>query len=493
MKKVMIIGIDSLEPGLLARFGEVLPNFNTLRRSSPSIKLHSIFPPDTIPAWATIFTGLNPARHGLIYAADVFGSSWQTISTIDVNIFKGNTFWDIAGGSGRRVGVVLPKLAYPPWPVNGAMVSRSMENRCATYPDELYSRYDVAAVEGFAGLHPGMNKLHLLAADVRRVALAESRIALQVSQDMDWDLFFVYFGWLDTIQHFFWRFWDETDPTYPGPGPYENVIREFYQLHDRMVGDLMHAHPHSVTIVLSDHGHGMRPPKTVNINEYLRQNGLLVSRGGRLNLAPVVLERVKRQVLDFSHQHELDYWLMRLATKTPLLRSQTKAIYTSESSIDVEKTQAQLSAFMGPKSYSYGGIVIQLDHVENSTYERLRERVINALTELREPRTGQKLVLWARRREEIYAGEFISRYPDVVFELEEGYGVHWGIHCPLIGTAYEHNLASGGHKKEAVFLASNLDRSVSRHDMVLMDVAPSILDLLGIKSGKEFDGRSIFK
>jgi len=102
------------------------------------------------------------------------------------------------------------------------------------------------------------------------------------------------------------------------------------------------------------------------------------------------------------------------------------------------------------------------------------------------------LMDWICRREELYTGPYISHFPDVLFELKDGYGVYWGIHTPLLGTAYEHNLASGGHKKDAVFLISGTDRGTVRREMTLMDVAPTILDLLGVESDFGFDGRSIF-
>jgi predicted AlkP superfamily phosphohydrolase/phosphomutase len=99
---------------------------------------------------------------------------------------------------------------------------------------------------------------------------------------------------------------------------------------------------------------------------------------------------------------------------------------------------------------------------------------------------------WVCRREDLYSGPHISQFPDIVFELEDGYGVYWGIHTPLVGTAYEHNLASGGHKKDAVFLLSGTDRHPRSREMTLMDVAPTILDLLGMKEDFGFDGHSIF-
>ena len=111
---------------------------------------------------------------------------------------------------------------------------------------------------------------------------------------------------------------------------------------------------------------------------------------------------------------------------------------------------------------------------------------------MRSPDEDAPLMSWICKREDLYSGPHISQFPDLVFELKEGYGVYWGIHTPLVGTAYEHNLASGGHKRGAVFLLSSADRKPLRNGMTLMDVAPSILDLLGTTNDFGFDGGSIF-
>jgi predicted AlkP superfamily phosphohydrolase/phosphomutase len=208
-----------------------------------------------------------------------------------------------------------------------------------------------------------------------------------------------------------------------------------------------------------------------------------------------VVGKLKAILLDFVHRHELDYWLLSLATSKPLA-SMSKKVYVSSGSIDMEKTMAFLSSFAGAKSYSHGGLEIAANNASGMSYEDLRSELIKELSELTEPCTGEKLMSWVRRREELYSGPYLSRYPDIVFELREGYGAHWEVDSPLMGTAYEHNIAPGGHKKDAVFLMSRLDgRTCARTDMTLMDVAPTIMDFLGLDTAAypEFDGSSIME
>jgi predicted AlkP superfamily phosphohydrolase/phosphomutase len=505
VSKVLVIGIDSLEPTLLRKFERDLPNLTRLRQQSPEIRLQCVFPPDSIPAWVSIHTGLNPAQHGVIHVFDVFETQWQDILSIDPSAFQGRTFWDYASQAGKRVLVLFPFVAFPPWNVNGLMVGRAMADRrrdggspwqtereLQACPAEAQGQYALPPfLKEVSGKHPGINNLGARTREVHEELREKARLGLALSGSVDWDLFFIFFGSLDVVQHSLWRYMDQSDPTYPGPNPLQDLIRETYKVLDDVVGRLIDQHPEATLVVLSDHGHGMRPTKTVNINELLRQMGLLAAKGHRWNPLPRVMEGLKRTVLDFVHDRELDYWLLALG-KTPLASSASKGLYMSTASIDMDRTVAYLSSFAGAKSYSHGGIEIRRDRLGDSEYEHLRDRLIEELAHMRSPEEGTPLMSWICRREDLYSGACISQFPDVVFELQDGYGVYWGIHTPLIGTAYEHNLASGGHKKDAVFFVSGADRRPTRNEMTLMDVAPTTLDLLGMENDHLFDGRSIF-
>lgn len=501
----MTIGIDSLDPGLLVKYEKDLPNFTKIRKKSPAIHSSSVFPVDSIPAWVSIYTGLNPAKHGIIHSFDIFGSSWKNIVGIDVNVFKERTFWDTASAGGKNVCVLFPFLADPPWKVNGLMVGRSTDEfpipgeaswvirkDITTYPAKAWAEYGIPeSVKGVKGRPPSKKDFDKYIEVLKANTIEEGNLALRLSKEADWDLFFMMFSWLDIVQHFFWRYCDEEDPTYPGENPFQDVIKEFYLIYDAILGEFMTAHPECTTIVFSDHGHAMRPVRTVNINEVLRKKGLLKPRSGAINPAPFILENLKRISLDFIRKFELDHLMVR-ASRTKVLSSISKDIYMSSASIDLDRSTAYLSSFAGPKSYSHGGIEVNEDNMDGRSYEELRTMLIAELSGLEEPETGQKLVKWVCRREELYQGPNIHLYPDIVFELVEGYGVYWGIHTPLIGTAYEHKLASGGHHRDAVFLLANCTEQPNRYSISVMDIAPTILHLMDLKPEEEIDGKSIF-
>ena len=65
-----MIGIDALDSVTLAKFETELPNLRMLKQRSPALRLTSVYPPDSHTCWASIYTGLNPAKHGIVQFID---------------------------------------------------------------------------------------------------------------------------------------------------------------------------------------------------------------------------------------------------------------------------------------------------------------------------------------------------------------------------------------------------------------------------------------
>ena len=52
--KLVVIGIDGFDPILISEWERELPNLQSIKDQGLSLPLRSVFPPDSIPAWATI-------------------------------------------------------------------------------------------------------------------------------------------------------------------------------------------------------------------------------------------------------------------------------------------------------------------------------------------------------------------------------------------------------------------------------------------------------
>ena len=108
---------------------------------------------------------------------------------------------------------------------------------------------------------------------------------------------------------------------------------------------------------------------------------------------------------------------------------------------------------------------------------------------------NEKVFEWVCEREELYEGEYINKYPDILFKLKEGYGAGWAIKVPIFSETAAHNFFPGTHRGDTpVFFMLNLgEKECDRENITLMDVAPTVLDILGIEEDFGFDGECIFK
>jgi len=505
MGKIVMIGIDAFDSILLSRFESELPNLRELKRNAAQINMKSVFPPDSPTAWATIYTGLNPAQTGIIYFRDPLDEkSFVTLTDDAENAIhsrlRGMCFWDYLGRYQKKVCVILPYAVYPPWPVNGIMVCTSMRHlgrtrAPQTYPPQIGRDYDLDKLNTIqATSSPKASSLYRLIDRGKNLLASEFSFGLDMFRKDNWDLFFMYSSVLDFIQHCFWAHYDESDPTHIINNPFKDVIKEFYILYDNKIGEFLSAvSPDTSIIIFSDHGHGMRPVQLVNINEILRREGYLISTGGQnqQNRSNYLMEGAKRAAARIITNHGFAV----IAAKLVKLFPWVKRIYAMPSGVDWGRTIACVSDLSGIKAYSYGGITINKERIQDSDYEKLRRSIIVKLSSIIVPNTGKNLMKWICRREDLYHGEYLARYPDIVFELQEGYGIGWSIHGPIVGTSQTHGLNPGSHKADSpVFLFSNSgNHRVVRHNMTLEDIAPTILELLNVKDNYYFDGKSIFQ
>ncbi len=64
-KKIIVLGIDGMDPGFLERHWDALTNLDHLRRTGDFQRLATTVPPQSPVAWSTFITGLDPGSHGV--------------------------------------------------------------------------------------------------------------------------------------------------------------------------------------------------------------------------------------------------------------------------------------------------------------------------------------------------------------------------------------------------------------------------------------------
>jgi hypothetical protein len=438
-RPLIILGIDGLDWAYVEAHRDALPNLGGWPVLAP---LPSIFPPDSIPAWTTIFTGRGPGEHGYLDAIDYLDSTPDRAATAAASELPGRTFWDVASKRGLMVCIVNPFLAYPAWDVNGVMISGPV------FADGSVSITGISET----ALPPLPQLGGIVAFPTRKTvgpfverSLSDTReqaeFGLALLDLVQSDLFFMNLLTLDRIKHFLWRFADPGDPTYPGPSPHAGAIDRIYQLIDSIVGD--YAGKGDV-IVVSDHGHTRRCTRMAYVDEALRRAGLVGERVARFRRLskPYLLERAKRLALRVSYELAREDEMYRVARRLP----NRKSLKFSSFSRDDGESIARLSRTFGRNQHS--GVDVLSDVPAN------RDAVKQVLVSLVDPDTREPVVEWVRDREDVVTGARLGRYPEVLFKLRQGYGVDFGLYGGLFGPDVNHRRISGGHSPIGVFASS---------------------------------------
>jgi predicted AlkP superfamily phosphohydrolase/phosphomutase len=121
--RVIMVGLDGaswdyIDP--LTRAGK-LPNLARLRREGAWGRLRSVDCYFTPPAWTAMLTGRLPEHTGVYSFGtwDPAARAFRTVSARDVGV---PAVWDVASAAGLRVASIGVPITYPARPINGVMV-----------------------------------------------------------------------------------------------------------------------------------------------------------------------------------------------------------------------------------------------------------------------------------------------------------------------------------------------------------------------------------
>jgi predicted AlkP superfamily phosphohydrolase/phosphomutase len=477
--RLCVIGIDALDPDLLQKWKADLPTFRRLMEQGGWARLQSTFPPDSIPAWTTIYTGVDPSEHGALEYINYMDIR-QGPGRINNERLRGKTFWDRVSDAGYRVTILNPFMAYPSWPVNGLMVSGPVliNGDVSIEPVEAPLIRPLPELGGMVDF-PNKRTLESFYKRCEDVTMQQAQFFAETLRSTTWDLSYVLFLTLDRVKHFYWRFDDEQDPYHERVAFAAKPIKKFYQLMDGIVGRLLQeAGPETATLVISDHGHQRRCTRLFYINELLRRTGYLdVPRGlGALTSPGVILERTKNFVLDLAFAFKMEDWLSVIAQVVP----RRKALKRGDHVIRSDRSVARTSSFAGVNPF--GGITIN----ERALLAAGKDRAtvvqdIVALLRGVTDKKGVAVVKWCLPREEaVPAGARLEAYPDVLFELLPEYGVSWSVFRPLFGPNITHRKISGGHTRDGTILSQGPVTFRSADPPKVADIHSIVLTHFGI-------------
>ena len=492
--RLLIIGLDGATLDLIKPWAAQghLPALAQLMRDGVTGPLESTLPPVTSPAWPTFMTGKNPGKHGVF---DFIRPSAGTFDMVNASQIDGQLLWEILSDAGCSVGVLNVPITYPPRPVNGYLVPGLLapDQGLTTYPADVLKPY--RAELGRYRLTPDVQfssgKEEAFIADIHDLIDTQLRYALRLMRDRPTDVLMAHFLAGDNASHALWRFMDATHPRYDArlAAKYGDALLNVYQHLDSAIQHLTSNFQPPNTIVMSDHGFGPLH-RTVNLN-------VLFLEAGLMRLKPDAWTRLRYALFRRGFTPKGVYRLLErvgLQNLTARVSRQTRnrvvGKFLSFEDVDWSRTVAYSMGHVGQVYLNLKGREPQ-GSVEPGDYTAARQKVIDVLRALRDPDTGRPLVDRIIPREEAASGPYLDRAPDLHLVLDS----YRAIAFPLFATegkivTQQIRGDSGCHRLHGVFIAAGpAFASGSVEGARLIDLAPTILHILGVPAPADMDGR----
>jgi len=454
--RVFVIGLDSAPPELLfGEFLEDLPNIKKIIENSIFGPMKSCIPAITIPAWMVMATGKTPGELGLYGFRHRKGNSYKDMWIAHSLMVKEKAVWDYIADKGKKSVLVGVPPSYPPKPVNGCMISCFITPDSSvnyTYPKELKAEVEKLVGEYIFDVVFRKENRDAVIEEVQDMTEKRFEVIRYLIQEKEWDYFeFVEIG-LDRIHHAFWKYFDEEHHLHEPNSKYKDVIRDYYKLLDKEIGETLKLLDEDTAIaIVSDHGI-KRMKGCFAINQWLIDEGLLRIRN------PEVLEKpgIRFEQLD----------------------------------VDWNKTTAwawggyYARIFLNVKGREPGGVIPQ------SEYEKAREEVADMIKSIKGP-NGEKWNTRVFYPEDIYPAAKGDK-PDMMVYFDD---LYWrsagtlGYETPYL-LENDTGPDDAVHSEYGVFAIHLPGMEEAKHvESEIYNFAPTMLKLLGVEANLR--GRSL--
>lgn len=496
--RTLLIGLDAANPTILERLFEdgAMPRTERLFDAGVHGELQSQIPPWTASAWPSLYTGVNPGRHGVFGFLAFDGYDWELV---DADSVREWSLWERCDEAGLTSVVVNVPVTHPPPSIDGAIVPGYMapeEPSC--HPAGILD--EVEREIGEYRIYPPRQST---VSDERFLSELEALVRLRgeafryLVESYTPEFGFLQFQATDTVFHTF-------------PGEYD-AAKAVYSAVDEQIAATVETFEPTAVILASDHGMGSYTNR-FNVNAYLRQTGHVVatatgdgmpqwdgvrdnelrygvdSRTTSTTLSERLLATVSRVGITSQRVGRLLDRLGLLETALEVVPAD--AIRAASEQVDFESSIAYL------RSRPECGIRINLEGrepngvVDPDRYEDVRDELIETLRRVETP-DGSLVFEDVAERETYFHGPYADAAPDVV-TVPHAFDTYLG--AWLVDEVFEAPPAPvRDHNRTGIIAAAGdrIDTTATADGAHLFDVAPTVLATLDIAPSDRMDGQSL--
>jgi len=461
MEKVFVFGIDGAMPEkIFGEWLEELPNIKKLMNQGAYAKLNSTIPPLSIVAWTSIITGKTPTDHGIfecLYREKNSYNFSKLFSSYDIN---GKTVWEIASENNKKAISCFVPLTWPIKPFDGKLISGFMTPQGPkiefAYPQELKQEINnllkkplLIDIKDFRAL--GKEEIIKKVSYVTKMHIDSIKHLLK---NNDYDLFFAVINGSDRINHSFWKYCDKEHRKYDPNSKFKNILKDYYKMLDRELGELFKLVDDKTTIILlSDHGI-TRMHTRVNLSDWLIKEGYMVLKEGvKINS----LTKLNHDFIDWKRTKVFCFGFL----------------------------EAQI--FINLKGREPQGIV------DFSEYDSLIDELEKKIKKIPGD-DGKKLDTRCFKKKYFFKGKHSRSAPDMIVYFDN---LQYGCNPTQIGNPTLWSPSTGlwsddaGHSRQGIFITNKSNQKGDLGEIDILDIAPTILNALNISVPEDMEGKII--
>lgn len=459
MSRVLVVGLDGLSPVLVRKWLDDLPNLRGIMEGGIWGELQSIVQPVTPPAWTSMISGRDPGHFGFTDFTYRAGTSYTEFKLVHSRLVRVPTVATLAAAAGLKALMISVPVSYPPVAIPGGVcvscfMAPSVKNGIVQ-PPELQAELLAQTSSPFlldASVDDGSSAVDRddLLRRIRELDRQRFDIVRHLMTTRPWDLMFAVLMGTDRAGHYFMRYTDAAHRRHDPDPRYRDAMHDCYRYCDERLGELLAlAGPDAAVLVVSDHG-VQRLDGKVNINDWLSANGYLC-----------------------------------------LAQPAARPTALGKAAVDWRRTRAWARGYGGQVYLNMKGREPE-GCVEPDGADALMGELARGLGEVTGP-GGGRLAAEVVRRRDVYSGPHAAACPDLFVQFD---GLRYLTsdlvgHRALATPVTELGLDDASHAP-AGFLAlrgPGVPRLGQFMALNILDVAPTVLDLLGVPVPGDLDGR----